>query len=261
MKAILFTIRVNSLYSIRIPFTWQSALTYPVLPPSTVIGLVANALQRYKNDRHPREYLEEIEQEVVWAGSRLITPCVIKSYTTSAITKWEEVIGGKFTNALSRQFAYSKNLQAIVIFKPSNVVDEIAKALISSPLTCGDSESSITLESAPEIKEVEELIDCKEIDTFFPVPFVKEIETIGGGILYLMHEKCLKREGEEYPLRSYIVPLRDEKGILHPTTLRVKGEKLKVYRIIKDTPLDIIYYQSFAEKMSQKKKEKTKKKK
>jgi len=263
MKAILFTIRVNSLYSIRIPFTWQSALTYPVLPPSTVIGLVANALQRYKNDKHPREYLEKVEQEVVWAGSRLLTPCVIKSYTTSAITKWEDTFGGKFTNALGRQFAYSKNLQVVLIFKMSNLIDEIDKALISSPLTCGDSESSITLESAPEIKDVEELIDCKEIDTFFPVPFVKEIETIGGGILYLMHEKCLKREDEEYPLRSYIVPLRDEKGILHPTTLRVKGEKLKVYKI-KDTSLHIIDYQSyqnFVEKTYQKKKEKIKKKK
>ncbi|MGQ9510246.1 MAG: CRISPR-associated protein Cas5, partial [Thermodesulfobacteriota bacterium] len=53
MKALVFDIRVNSLYSIRIPFTWQSALTYPVLPPSAVIGMLANALQRYKNDKHP----------------------------------------------------------------------------------------------------------------------------------------------------------------------------------------------------------------
>ena len=50
MKAIVFTLRLNSLYSIRIPFTWQSALTYPLLPPSAIIGLIANALQRYKND-------------------------------------------------------------------------------------------------------------------------------------------------------------------------------------------------------------------
>jgi CRISPR-associated Cas5-like protein len=237
MKAIVFTLRLNSLYSIRIPFTWQSALTYPVLPPSAVIGLVANALQRYKNNKHPREYLEEIEQEVVWAGSRLLTPCVIKSYTTSAITKWEDTIGGKFTNALGRQFAYSKNLQIVVIFKNNNsITNEIAKALMTSPLTCGDSESPATIESpvpieSSVIKEVEEINSNEIIETLFPVPFVKDIEIIdGSGQVYLMHERCFKKD-EKYPLRSYIVPVKEVRGILKPTTLKVKGEKLKVYKI------------------------------
>jgi|YelNatPaOPRAMG01_1025707.scaffolds.fasta_scaffold18865_5 CRISPR-associated Cas5-like protein len=232
MKAIVFTLRLNSLYSIRIPFTWQSALTYPVLPPSAVIGLVANALQRYKNNKHPREYLEEVEQEVVWAGSRLLAPCIIKSYTTSAITKWEDTIGGKFTNALGRQFAYSKNLQTVVIFKNNNsITNEIAKALMTSPLTCGDSESPVIIESSLVIKEVEEITSNEIIETLFPVPFVKDIEIIdGGGQVYLMHERCLKKD-EKYPLRSYIVPVKEVRGILKPTTLKVKGEKLKVYKI------------------------------
>ena len=110
MKALVFVIRLNSLYSIRVPFTWQSALTYPILPPSSVIGMLANALQRCRNDKHPLEYLDFIENEVLWAGSRLLTPCIIKSYITSAIVKWEDNLGGKFTNALGRQFAYSKKL-------------------------------------------------------------------------------------------------------------------------------------------------------
>ncbi len=108
MKAIVFSIRLNSLYSIRIPFTWQSALSYPLPPPSSIIGMLANALQRYKNNRHPLEYLTMIEDDLLWAGSRLLSPCVIKSYTTSAIVKWEDKIGGKFTNALGKQFAYSR---------------------------------------------------------------------------------------------------------------------------------------------------------
>jgi len=236
MKAIVFTLRLNSLYSIRIPFTWQSALTYPVLPPSAVIGLVANALQRYKNDKHPREYLEKVEQEVVWAGSRLLTPCVIKSYTTSAITKWEEPVGGKFTNALGRQFAYSKNLQVAVIFKNYNsIIDEIAKSLITSPLTCGDSESPVTIDSSLMIKEVKEI--AKEmtsneiIETFFPIPFVKDIEIIDGkGQIYLMHERCHKKDNT-YTLRNYIVPVKEEKRILKPTTLRIKGKNLNFYKI------------------------------
>jgi CRISPR-associated Cas5-like protein len=232
MRAIVFTLRLNSLYSIRIPFTWQSALTYPVLPPSAVIGLVANALQRYKNDKHPREYLEKVEQEVVWAGSRLLTPCVIKSYTTSAITKWEDTIGGKFTNALGRQFAYSRRLQAAVIFKNNNsIINEVANALITSPLTCGDSESLATVESFPEIKEVEELTSNEMVETSFPFLFSKDIEIINGGQIYLMHERCLKRN-EEYLLKIYIVPVKEEQGILQPITLKIKGEKLKIYRIM-----------------------------
>ena len=233
MKAVVFTLRLNSLYSIRLPFTWQSALTYPVLPPSAVIGLIANALQRYKNDKHPCEYLEMVEREVVWAGSRLLTPCIIKSYTTSAITKWEDILGGKFTNALGRQFAYSKNLQIAVIFKNNDsITSEITEAIITTPLTCGDSESSVTIESFPEIEKVEEVTDDAIIETHFPVPFVKEIELIEGvGHMYLMHERCLKKD--DFPLRSYIVPVKEISGILEPKsiTLKVKREGIKVYKI------------------------------
>jgi len=70
--------------------------------------MLANALQRNKNNKYPLEYLDLIENDLLWAGSRLLTPCVIKSYTTSAIVKWGGTLGGKFTNALGRQYAYSK---------------------------------------------------------------------------------------------------------------------------------------------------------
>jgi len=232
MKAIVFTLRLNSLYSIRIPFTWQSALTYPLLPPSAIIGLIANALQRYKNDKHPIEYLKKVEEEIIWAGSRLLTPCIIKSYTTSAITKWEDMlVGGKFTNALGRQFAYSKNLENAVICKNNLIIQEIINSLLTSPLTCGDSESLVTLESFPKIREVEEIISNDIVETLFPVPFVKEIEIVNGsGQVYLMHEKCLKRD-KKYPLRSYIVPIKRIKGILQPATLKIRGKRLKIYKI------------------------------
>ena len=61
MKAIALTIRLDSLYSIRIPYTWQSALVYPLPPPSAIIGMLANALQRYRNDQSPLYYLDKTE--------------------------------------------------------------------------------------------------------------------------------------------------------------------------------------------------------
>jgi len=232
MKGLVFEIRLNSLYSIRIPFTWQSALTYPILPPSSIIGLVANALQRYKNDKPPKKYLEEVEDNVIWAGSRILTPCVIKSYITSAITKWEDYIGGKFTNALGRQFAYSRNLEVAVIFRNNNsIINKISDALISTPITCGDSESPVTVETFSEIKEVEEISVQDTIETEFPVPFTKDIEIVeGSGQIYLIHERCLKRDSG-YPLRSYIVPVKEGRGILEPSILKVKGKGLKVHKI------------------------------
>jgi CRISPR-associated Cas5-like protein len=259
MKAIVFTLRLNSLYSIRIPFTWQSALTYPVLPPSAVIGLIANALQRYKNDKHPTEYLKKVEENIIWAGSRLLTPCAIKSYTTSAITKWEDTIGGKFTNALGRQFAYSKNLQIVAIFKNiDSMINEITEALKTSPLTCGDSESPSIIESSPEIEEVENITSNELVETLFLVPFVKEIEVIdGNGQIYLMHERCLKKE-DKYPLRCYVVPVKEVKGILQPTTLKVKGEKLEVYKI-KHLSICIVNFSKLPKEPDQKVKSKRKK--
>jgi CRISPR-associated Cas5-like protein len=231
MKALAFDIRVNSLYSIRIPFTWQSALTYPVLPPSAVIGMLANALQRYKNNKRPLKYLDLIENDLLWAGSRLITPCVIKSYTTSAIVKWQDTLGGKFTNALGRQYAYSKKLQIATVFKSDTLTSDIAEALKTSPLTCGDSESPISLDSEVIIRDVTDDIRGEIIQTEYPVPFTKDTKIEdGNGQVYLMHERC-KKSGNNFPLVSYMVPVREEQKILNPSSLTVRISYEKVFEI------------------------------
>jgi len=231
VKALVFDIRVNSLYSIRIPFTWQSALTYPVLPSSAVIGMLANALQRQKNNKHPLEYLDLIENDLLWAGSRLLKPCVIKSYTTSAITIFGGPLGKKFTNALGRQYAYSKKLQIAAIFKHDMLLNDIAEALKTSPLTCGDSESPVSLDSEVMIRDVTEDIKEETVQTEFPVPFTKETNIVdGNGVVYLMHERC-KKSSNNFPLVSYMVPVREEQRILSPSALTIRVSKEKVFEI------------------------------
>jgi len=231
VKALIFDIRLNSLYSIRIPFTWQSALTYPVLPPSAVIGMLANALQRYKNDKHPIEYLDLIEDNLLWAGSRLLTPCVIKSYITSAIIKWEDTLGSKFTNALGRQYAYSKKIQLAAIFKNDSLLNDITEALKTSPLTCGDSESPVSLDSEVMIRNATEDLEEKTVQTEFPIPFNKETNIIdGNGQIYLMHERCKKR-GNNFPLLSYMVPIRKEQNIIYPSMLKITISNEKVFKV------------------------------
>lgn len=224
MKALVSDLRINSLYSIRIPFTWQSSLTYPILPPSSVIGLLANGLQRYKSDRHPLEYLKLLEDDILWTGSRLLTPCIIKSYTTSAIVKWEVKLGGKFTNALGRQYAYSQRLQIAAIFKNDRLITDVANALKATPLTCGDSESAASIENL-SILNVERLEFNKdiEIETNYFIPMKLENYEIleGTGRVYLMHKRCRKLNGK-FPLHSFLVPIKEENGILMPSILRLR---------------------------------------
>jgi CRISPR-associated Cas5-like protein len=221
VQAIVFSLRLNSLYSITLPFTWQSALTYPIMPPSAVIGLLANALQRYKNDRHPLEYLSRLEDEIIWAGSRLLSPCLIKSYTMSAITKWEEALGSKATNALGRQFGYTRLLELAAIFKNDPCLDDIVWALKTTPITCGDSESLATLEQPPRVCAVSEANGQEIVETRYPVPYsINTVVRGGDGQVFLMHSRCQKTD-RNFPLESYLVPIKEQSRIIYPSVLKI----------------------------------------
>jgi len=227
VKAIALTIRLNSLYSVRIPYTWQSALAYLILPPSAIIGMLANALQRYRNNQSPLYYLNEVEENVIWTGARLLSPAVVKSYITSAITRWDVKVGGKSTNALGRQYAFTKNIEVVAVIEEDNFTQELVNALQNTPVTCGDSESIATIEDIKSLLKTDELKfkSKTELKTEFPVPFdLKKIEvTEGSGRLYLVHERC-KKKGKGFPLINYLFPLREENGVLYPTkfTIRIK---------------------------------------
>ena len=227
MEALIVNVRLNSLFSITLPFSWQSALIYPLMPSSAVIGMLANALQRYKDDKHPIEYLKMLEDKVEWAGSRLLSPCVIKSYIMSAITKWEDKLGKKFTNALGRQFAFTKDIQVMAIFKET-VPDDIIKSLTSAPITCGDSESCATPITPPLIKTAikENISEESLVNTAFPFPFEPDkFEGVSGkGIVYMIHERCIKK-GKSFPLNSYIFPIREKEGIIEPDVITIKCKK------------------------------------
>jgi hypothetical protein len=189
--------------------------------------MLANVLQRVKNDKHPLYYLDEVEKHVVWVGSKLLTPAVIKSYTTSAITKWEVPIGGKSTNALGRQFVFCKNIKIVAVINDGSFAYELVKVLKTAPITCGDSESIATVEN------IHPLYDAKsrdfepemEIESEFPIPFKLEMIEIlqGSGRLYLIHERC-KKTDKKFPLINYLYPIKEKDNILYPEkfTLKIK---------------------------------------
>jgi len=225
MKAIAFTIRLSSLYSIRIPYSWQSALTYPVPPPSAIIGMLANALQRYRNNLPPLYYLDKVEENVIWAGARLLSPAIVRSYTTSAITKWDMELGRKSTNALGREYVFTRSIKVAAVIKKDSFIQELMNTLRNVPITCGDSESIATIgKISPPLRINEsELTPNKELRTKFPIPFdFQKIEiTASSGRLYLVHERC-KKKGKEFPLVNYLFPLREKNGVLYPTELTIK---------------------------------------
>ncbi len=229
MIAIVLDIVLNSLYSIRNPLTWQSALAYPVMPPSAVIGFLANALQRYRNNEHPLISLGEVEDKVFWAASRLLQPSVIRACTTSAIVKWEVRWGEKCTNVLVREFVCGTRMQLIAVLKMLKVPDEWIKAIKTTPLTCGDSESPVSVENV-EVLNVKEYCSTG-CETYFPLVFEKDVQLIeGAGITYWMHERCQKID-KTFPLKCYMVPIREENGLLVPTRLKVETRVRKILGI------------------------------
>lgn len=233
MQAILATLKINSLYSIRIPYTWQHAITYPVLPPSAVIGLVANAYQRFTDNDHPLACLENIQEKVIWAGSRLLTPCIIKNYNVSTITGFRgEVLKDKFTDVFSREFAFSKELEILLIFQDNSLVDLIAEALQTVAITCGDSESSATVTNV-QIRDVRLRNSCiASIETPYPVLYTSTLKIESGkGSCYYMHEKCMSKKGS-LELKAYLVPVfEDKNGLISPTWIKVQDETSDVLDI------------------------------
>lgn len=144
-----------------------------------------------------------------------------KIFSIAPLPKWKDSIGGKFTNALGRQYAYTRLMQIAAIFQDDTLINDIVQPVKTSPLTCGDSESLLFLESEPLIKNVTEKAKSGSIITEFPVPFDKETKIEeGNGKVYLMHERCKKQNGS-LPLQSYMIPLREESKILEPSYLKV----------------------------------------
>jgi CRISPR-associated protein (Cas_Cas5) len=97
----------------KIPCTHQSGLVYPLPPPSTLKGLLANALQRWE-DIGSREALAEVEREVRCTAAFPLSPIMMKEHIVSSVNKLEAMADRKATDAISRQFAFTHRLGVAV---------------------------------------------------------------------------------------------------------------------------------------------------
>jgi len=206
-----------SLYSMRLPYTHQSALTYPLPPPSTILGMLAAAVQRAENGP-PLECLAEIEAGVVACAAIADpdAPIVARSCVVSLITRIRSAGGGKVTDALPRQFAHTHRVTVVALSEDDALLVRAAAALRRAPITLGGSESLAAMAQV-EVGEARAsgLAQGDEVSTRAYVP--RDLLDLGSlrahHSLFWVHERCLGAE----ELVAYLYPLTLDGHLYHPT--------------------------------------------
>jgi CRISPR-associated protein Cas5 subtype I-A len=191
----------------RLPYTHQSALTYPLPPPSTILGMLAAALQRAE-DRPPLECLEEIEDGVETCAALADegTPIVARSCVVSLITKLQAAGSGKVTDALPRQFAHTHEVTIVAFSEDRTLLDRAGEALQRAPVTLGGSESLAAVYAIETGEATVDRIDSGDsVSTWGYVPrdLLDPDSLDAHHSLFWVHERCL--EAEE--LVAYLFPV------------------------------------------------------
>ncbi len=208
MIGIEFSLKVSSAYSIRVPYSYQCARTYPLPAPSTIEGLCANALWRTEGG-NPVDFLKRVHEGAVGATSRSEYPVVVSTCTVRVIPM----------NALLRQFAFTPHIDCMIVFKDSeeDLCERITRALRIAAVYLGDSESLVTVlpESISrdvaitpivkdEIVEVNSLVNFKLIRSRPEPPHM--------AVLYMQKDPC----DANAVLERYIAPLISEGDSYRP---------------------------------------------
>lgn len=215
MKALVCQLLPGSLYSIKVPFTHQSGLVYPLPPPSTLKGLLANALQRY-DGIGPLEALAEVEREVRCLGAYPLSPIVLKTHIVSSVNAFDLSAGGKATDALSRQFAFTHRLGVAVLGAAEPFLERLATALTRSAVYLGDSESPVScVDIAIEELSVRPGSIGEAIATrlYVPVPCIEGYAAEHE--IYWVHTECWRPQA----LHPYLFALTRSGDILLPAAI------------------------------------------
>ena len=106
-----FRLMPLSLVSMRIPFTFQAAASYPLPPPSVITGMLANAVWQ-ATGASPLEMLEKLKKRVhhIWAKS------LGRISITSAVVKTLFFDQNKLkSNILSREYLFAPRGYEIIV--------------------------------------------------------------------------------------------------------------------------------------------------
>lgn len=230
MTAVEFSLKVSSMYSIRVPYSYQCARTYPLPAPSTIKGLCANALwRRYGGD--PVEHLKNIHHRAIGATARSDYPIAVSACTVRMIPK----------NALIRQFAFTPSIACMIVFEKDSgeLPDKVAEALRAAPVYLGDSESLVTCSPPHLSSDVEKVRIGAAVETntlsSFNLINQKSIETTPdsrGIVLYMQEDPIC----DKAVLERYLAPLSQEGDTYYPldkfsfevsnTCFLIRGQRL-----------------------------------
>ncbi len=204
---------LGSLYSVKMPFTHQSSLVYPLPPPSTLKGMLANALQRHTG-QGPLETLHDVEVAVRFVGTIPLAPIVLREHVVSTVVNLSG--HGKATDALARQFAFSPSLGAVVASDNGPLLTRLVAALSRAALYLGDSESLVTctdfrLEAVEPRRTLE--AEPLRLRTYVPVNLL-----MGYGDhldIYWVQTECWQPQA----LRPYLFPLQRQGRLFRPAPI------------------------------------------
>lgn len=212
--------KISSMYSIRVPYSYQCARTYPLPAPSTIKGLCANALWRKENKESPVKLLENIHRNSLGATSRAEKAIAVSSCTVSIVDLSKK--DGKKTNALLRQFAFTPYIDCMIAFESDSedFAERIKEALKSAPIYLGDSESLVSV--LPESVNTDVQIrsvnkdDKVEVNTLVKFDFIKNNSINEKGVvLYMQDDPC----SPDAVLDRYIAPLKQQGDSYSPIEL------------------------------------------
>jgi len=212
--------------SARIPYSWQSALSYPIPPPSAFLGMAAGAVMRAERISE-EEALTSINSGRLSVHARLISPCRVKSHLLILVTKFRVPKGRRPTDALGRQFVFAQEYETVFLSPEEKILQRLFTAFRFAPVYFGDSESLVTVVRQNRIK-----FKCESDQTIVKTPYYTPLRAFNNistqGTVYYVHETLQKKvmnklekksRQSQYPLFEYIFPVNGNPSGYQPSEL------------------------------------------
>lgn len=250
MRAVVAVVRAP-FYSIGVPVSYQAAISYPLPPPTTLVGALTFTMSMRgalvgtgDGDAYIESCVKEVLKLVKWVTVKPLSIIRRENYILSRFRTLEpedreSEMGGKLKrDAMVREY-YGGTLALIYLLAENRtqMVKKVEAALYILE-RLGDTESLVSVEGVCSAR-VEPLPEGEHyVDTYFPLKYVKPDSLRGSVLLYDMHpvESSLKVKRSLRDLRElepFALPLRETgKGILSPTKVRVQpAEGCRLLRI------------------------------
>jgi len=227
LKVILTEI-AGPITSVRHIDTYQVATSYPLIPPSTLIGAIGYALGRMSKCRAGYDFRQSECFKVVRTLVSKARMCSSSASKASVMLKrvrgvLEEGVMPKtvdeftkFSDALIREYIVFEKMKALIIptKQDKDVIDAIAKAMWLIE-RLGDSESLVAVTKVS-------IVDAKPCNEDM-VDVVVKANVVEGGNLILM-----RGSDEDYNITSLAYPVTSRAGYFMPSSIKVRSN-IKVY--------------------------------